>query len=76
MEGVAIGDHPHGDEQLLMARLRATLFVAAEYEADPDDYGTDDPDTMAAIDLENLQGDVTPLLDANNRVFELHVEPC
>lgn len=59
-----------------MARIRATLFVSAEYEADPEDYGTDDPDQMAAIDLANLQDDVSPLLDAPNRVFDLCVEPC
>ena len=38
-----------------MTRLRATFTV--EYDADPDYYGTDDPEKMAQVDYENFMDD-------------------
>jgi hypothetical protein len=33
-----------------------------EYDANPEDYGTDDPQTMADIDRDNLQGDISDII--------------
>lgn len=40
-------------------RLRVTVRADIEYDADPADYGTDDPDAMAAIDRQNWLDDPT-----------------
>lgn len=36
-----------------LTRLRAVVTVEYEYEAPPEDYGTNDPKKMATIDMEN-----------------------
>jgi hypothetical protein len=60
-------------------KLRATLTWT--YEADSDDYGTDDPDKMAAIDqeqggivmMEAMRLDHPPRMEYG--VVEFRVEP-
>lgn len=41
----------------------ATLRVTFEYEADPANYDTDNPDEMAQIDQENVENGVTDIGD-------------
>lgn len=41
----------------MTATRRLRLVVTAEYDADPRDYGTDDPAAMAAIDAGNFEHD-------------------
>lgn len=43
-----------------MVKLR--LMITAEYEADPKNYGTDDPEKMAAIDNESHPLDLLGIL--------------
>lgn len=62
-----------------MVKLRITLSY--EYDADPDDYDSNDPLEMAAIDEENMK--VSPAMlgemvqaDLTGLPFELKVEPA
>jgi hypothetical protein len=40
-----------------MTRIRLTIQATVEYDADPDDYPSSDPQEMLKVDIDNLKGD-------------------
>lgn len=61
--------------------MKLKLTLSYEYEAAPEDYDTDDPIEMAAIDQSNME--ISPAMlaqiveaDLTGLPFELKVEPA
>ena len=54
--------------------MRFKLIVTVEYDADPIHYGTDDPQKMCEIDLENFKNSPEHLIefiDTENAKMEI-----
>ena len=60
-----------------MPRLKATLHVEIEYQADPDWYGTNDVDKMIVVDTENARCDPQALFfdfPSDTRTTDITIE--
>ncbi len=54
-----------------MPRLRITITTVVEYDANPENYPSPDPQEMLALDVANASDDPSAFLDMNGA--ETHV---
>ena len=60
-------------------KLKATVHIEVEYEANPYAYGTTDIEEMAEIDLTNFKEDLWALIqvaEENDGIIKLEVMPA
>ena len=55
-------------------RLRATMTVEIEYEVNPDDYGTDDPQKIVEMDQMDFDQNPVELLGHDSAQWWVDVE--
>jgi hypothetical protein len=53
-----------------MTRIRIVVYGVVEYEADPNNYLSPDPEKMLQVDIDNIQGDHS-LIDALDGKWEV-----